>query len=152
MARARSGANGTPRRTAAKCLIGLILALQPAAAAASSCVKPVVQKIAFQEDAACWTYSGNATHFEGRFRAGQKVSISMSGQFFEYDAVMKTIATQWSARTPSAAGPDDFYADGDTAAVSDILEFMVPQTGVYRFAFAPCMMWHNPGRVRVCTS
>jgi hypothetical protein len=28
----------------------------------------------------------------------------------------------------------------------------VPQSGVYQFSFYPCAMWHNPGKVQICTT
>ncbi len=66
-------------------LAGFALSLVPQAADASSCVKPVTQKIVFAKGAACWTYSGKATHFTGRFSAGQKLTIKMSGELLEYN-------------------------------------------------------------------
>lgn len=133
-------------------LAGFALSLVPQAADASSCVKPVTQKIAFAKGAACWTYSGKATHFTGRFSAGQKLTVKMSGELLEYNEQKKVVETKWESRIPSVDGPQDFHAEGDFDKGDGTLELTVPHNGVYRFSFYPCVMWHNPGKVQVCAA
>src|SRR5690242_20286422 len=86
----------------------IVVLLASFPAGASSCVKPVTQKIAFAKGATCWTYSGKATHFEGSFAAGQKVTVTMTGELLEYNEKTKAIETKWGARVPSVTGPRDF--------------------------------------------
>ncbi len=128
------------------------LLIAPHAADASSCVRPVIRKISFEKGAVCWTYSGKATHFEGRFAAGQKVTVRMSGVLLEYNETKKTIETKWSARVPSVTGPQGFSAEAAFDDERGELEVTVPAGGTYRFGFYPCAMWHNPGRVEICAS
>jgi hypothetical protein len=133
-------------------LAALILLFAPASAHASSCVKPVTEKIKFAKNAACWTYEGKATHFVGRFAAGQKLTVTMSGVLTEYDEkTRKTVAT-WAARVPSVNGPQDFSVEGDFEKSNGKLELIVPRDGNYRFGFFPCAMWHNPGKVQICAA
>lgn len=129
-----------------------LLLIAPYPAGASSCVRPVVQQIRFEKGATCWTYSGKATHFEGRFSAGQNVTVRMSGVLLEYNEKKKTIETRWSARVPSVTGPQEFSAEGDFDDERGVLEVTVPAGGTYRFGFYPCAMWHNPGQVEICAS
>ncbi len=133
-------------------LAGFVFSLAPHAVDASSCVRPVTQKIAFEKGAVCWNYSGTATHFKGRFSAGQKLTVKMSGELLEYNERTKAIETKWAARTPSVDGPQDFHAEGDFGQDSGTLEVTVPKTGLYQFGFYPCAMWHNPGQVQICAS
>jgi hypothetical protein len=131
-------------------LAGFALSLVLQAADASSCVKPVTQKIVFKKSAACWTYSGKATHFSGSFSSGQKLTVKMSGELLEYNEQAKAMETKWESRIPSVDGPQDFHAEGDFDKDDGTLELTVPRNGVYRFSFYPCVMWHNPGKVQIC--
>lgn len=133
-------------------LAGIALSLVPQAADASSCVKPVTEKIVFGKGAACWTYSGKATHFSGRFSAGQKLTVKMSGELLEYNEQKKVMETKWESRIPSVDGPQDFHAEGDFDKDDGTLTLTVPHNGVYRFSFYPCVMWHNPGKVQICAA
>ena len=133
-------------------LAGCALSLAPQAADASSCVKPVKQKIVFEKGAVCWSYSGKATHFEGRFSAGQKLTVKMSGELLEYNEKTKATDTKWASRGPSIDGPQDFHAEADFDKNDGTLELTTPRSGVYQFSFYPCAMWHNPGKVQICAS
>ena len=133
-------------------LAGFALSLVPQAADASSCINPVKQKIVFAKGALCWTYSGKATHFEGRFSAGQKLTVKMSGALLEYNEKTKATETKWASRVPSVDGPQDFHAEGDFNKTDGTLELTTPRNGVYQFSFYPCAMWHNPGKVQICAS
>jgi hypothetical protein len=133
-------------------LAGYALPFAPFSAHASSCVQPVTQKIAFDKGATCWSYSGSATHFEGRFPAGQKVSVTMTGALLEYDDKTKKTTTKWAARVPSVDGPQDFHAEGDFDKNDGKLELTLPSSGIYKFGFFPCAMWHNPGKVQICAA
>jgi hypothetical protein len=131
-------------------LAAVALSFAQQAAAASSCIKPVTRKIVFTKGVPCWTYSGRATHFSGRFSAGQKLAIKMSGELLSYDESTKTNEKKWEPRVPSVEGPQDFFAEGDSDKDDGTLELTVPQDGVYRFGFYPCVMWHNMGKVQIC--
>jgi hypothetical protein len=133
-------------------LAGIALSLMPLSAQASSCVKPVTQKIVFGKGAACWTYSGKATHFSGRFSAGQKLTVKMSGELLEFNEQTKVMETKWEPRIPSVDGPQDFNVEGDFDKNDGTLELTVPHNGVYRFSFYPCVMWHNAGKVQICAA
>ena len=133
-------------------LAGCALSFGPQAAGASSCVKPVKQKIIFEKGAACWSYSGKATHFEGQFAAGQKLTVKMSGELHEYNEKTKATATRWTSRVPSIDGPQSFHAEGDFNRDDGMLELTAPRDGVYQFSFYPCAMWHNPGKVQICAT
>jgi hypothetical protein len=131
-------------------LAAFVLSLAPQAAVASSCIKPVTQRIVFGKGAPCWTYSGKATHFVGRFSAGQKLAVKMSGELLSYNEKTKVNEKTWEPRLPSVDGPQDFFAEGDFDKNDGTLELTVPHDGVYRFGFYPCVMWHNTGKVQIC--
>jgi hypothetical protein len=124
----------------------------PGVSFASSCRNEVTEQIRFQRGATCWTYSGAATHFVGRFSAKQKVAIRMTGIVDEYDPKSKAITSSWAARQPSLEGPGGFHAEAPALDDSGKLDVVLPKTGQYRFGFYPCAMWHQQGKVEICAT
>lgn len=128
-----------------------LCAVSPSLSFASSCRDAVVQRIEFAPGAVCWTYTGSATHFSGRFARGQRLSVRMRGELNEFDERTKTIVARWAAREPELRGPGNFFAETRIPG-SGVLEITVPVSGQYEIGFYPCAMWHFPGEVEICAS
>ena len=140
------------QKSASFLLVVVCLALTSSASFASSCTREVTEQIRFQRGATCWTYSGTATHFVGRFSANQKVVIRMRGMIDEYDPRSKSITSSWAGRQPSLDGPGGFHAEATDVDDSGRLDVVLQRSGQYRFGFYPCAMWHQPGEVEICAS
>ncbi|MES1154971.1 MAG: hypothetical protein ABUL48_00940 [Pseudorhodoplanes sp.] len=133
-------------------MVVAFLVQAPGVSFASSCRNEVTEQIRFARGAICWTYSGTATHFVGRFSARQKVAIRMTGIVDEYDPKSKSITSSWAARQPSLEGPGGFYAEAPALDESGKLDIVLPKSGQYRFGFYPCAMWHQQGKVEICAT
>jgi hypothetical protein len=140
------------RKVASFLLVAVYLVLTPGSLLASSCHREVTEQIRFQRGATCWTYSGTATHFVGRFSANQKVAIRMTGIVDEYDPKSKSIVSSWTGRQPSLDGPGGFHSEAPGIDDSGKLDVILPKSGQYRFGFYPCAMWHQQGKVEICAT
>lgn len=115
---------------------------------ASSCNgNGTTKKIAFAKGAACWTYTGTASYFTGRFSRGQVVTVRMSG-VAEFMGENGQVVSSVEPREPFATGPREFYA-GDLVEAG-VLRFKGPATGRYEISFSPCAMQGGMGDVTVC--
>lgn len=105
----------------------------------TSAAKPslVTKRIMFESGAICWSYTGPANQFVGKFKKGQRISVNM---------------IQRGGITPLAYGD----LDGINVAIDDklnptgLLDFVAPRTGIYTFGFLPAIIWNTSGTVSVC--
>lgn len=124
----------------------VVTALPVQPAAASSCVNPKTVQITFAKGARCWAYTGDATHFSGRFAGGQRIIATSTGiaTFGDGKSEWKTTGT----RDVDVTGPSHFWADMDDTGDRPTI---LPRSGIYTFGFSPCAMWRAPGTFVICT-
>ena len=120
-------------------VLATALVFSPAQVAfASSCFNPKIVHIQFPRGGRCWRYRGDATEFWGTFRAGQTVTATSTGMADETT----------SQRDVYVSGPHNFSASANDDGE---LRTRLPLSGLYKFGFSPCAMWHYPGTFVVCT-
>lgn len=127
-------------RFLAVAVVAMSCPLHPASA--SSCVNPKTVQITFEKASRCWTYNGDATHFSGRFAAGEKVIATSTGMAIFSDGIEWRTTRQ---RDVDVRGPSGFWVDGTADQ-----PLRLPRSGIYTFGFSPCAMWRLPGTFVVC--
>jgi len=103
--------------------------------------------IKFQAGSPCWKFAGRGTDFSGVFRAGQKVTMTASGDFHMSDG-----KKNWTEHQPwqiSVEGPGNFF---ETAEKDGRFVVTLPANGKYTFSIGPNAVRGNKGEIEVCTN
>ena len=113
---------------------------------ASACNQSKTVQIAFHRGATCWSYSGTAEVFVGKFKAGQRIMISAVGAEQEMGANGQLVTHQ---------APRDIDVSLKGAKPTVALnngQMVTPATGTYTFSLYPCADWGLPAQVQICAS
>ena len=113
---------------------------------ASACNTPKSVQIRFTRGSTCWTYSGTAEVFTGKFKAGQSIQVSAVGPEQEMGANGK-IVTHTSQRDV------EVQLLGSSQQIDmQNGQMVTPATGTYTFTLYPCAIWGAPQKVQICTT
>lgn len=102
-------------------------------------------QIRFARGAVCWTYTGRAWEFTGRFAAGQTLTIRATGM-----ATMGDGRRTWEEqqeRFPTVSHHRGEPIDADDV---DSNIFVIPRSGLYDISLWPHAMQGGLGTTRIC--
>lgn len=115
-------------------------------AQASACNESKTVQIAFHRGATCWSYSGTAEFFTGKFKAGQRIMISAVGAEQEMGANGRLVTRQAPRDIDVSLKGSSTYPQLNNG------QMITPATGTYTFSLGPCAVWGLPAQVQICAS